>query len=209
MHDTLQISTKFSSGNTGSITGLASPYGGDPDNHGDVVAPGAFAASLRGADTIPMLWQHDHSQVIGHWHTFTETPAGLMVKGQLNLDTPEGRNAFAHLKAGDIKGMSIGYMVSPTGQKRLPGGVRMLTEVTLKEISIVTVPAADRAGVTEVKSFESRSELKAALRDIGLSKAAAELVVKGGWAALSKESPDITELKSAALAIQHAAKWKV
>mgnify|MGYP006191789549 CR=1 FL=1 len=39
------------------------------DNGGDVIAPGAFAGSLRrrGAAALPLLWQHRAGAVCGHF----------------------------------------------------------------------------------------------------------------------------------------------
>jgi uncharacterized protein len=53
-----------------------------PDLGKDVIAPGAFAASLksRGASGIRMLWQHDPAQPIGVWLQLVEDKRGLYVR---------------------------------------------------------------------------------------------------------------------------------
>ena len=50
----------------GMFTGYASTFGGEPDLAGDVVAPGAFAQSIKRLRRArgtwpPLLWQHDTS----------------------------------------------------------------------------------------------------------------------------------------------------
>ncbi|WP_373694488.1 HK97 family phage prohead protease [Rhizobium sp. AN63] len=55
----------------GIFDGYGSTFGGDPDSHGDVIAPGAFANSLKehaSRNTRPaLLWAHDRSEPIGAW----------------------------------------------------------------------------------------------------------------------------------------------
>lgn len=52
-------------GDVGTIEGYASSFGGDPDAVGDVVAKGAFAASI--SRSMPkMLYQHDSGKIAGY-----------------------------------------------------------------------------------------------------------------------------------------------
>lgn len=178
------VSHKFAvNGDLGMIEGLASPFNDEPDSQGDIIAPGAFAKSLK-IRPVVMLWAHDQSRPVGHWTDLRETEDGLQVRGQLNLKTSLGREAFEHIKAGDINGLSIGYVVPPNGWKRNKTG-RILSEIELHEISLVAVPSASRARISGVKQFASPAELKEALREIGCSRAAAEKITRGGWPALS------------------------
>lgn len=185
----LDLETKFADASeSGVVRGLASPFLGDPDSHGDVIAPGAFRKSLGDATRIPMLWSHDLTRPVGRWTKIEETDAGLMVEGKLSLGTAAGREAYEHLRHKDASGISIGYRVPTGGAERLRNGGRLLKEVALHEISFVTIPSADRARVLEVKTFTSAAELKAALRGIGLAKSAAEKITRGGWPALTSET---------------------
>ena len=59
------------------IEGHASLFG-LADLGGDVVARGAFAASLATRRTIPMLFQHDPSEPIGVWTRSPRTRAACM-----------------------------------------------------------------------------------------------------------------------------------
>lgn len=188
------IETRFSvTGKAGQIEGIAAGFGDHLiDSYGDTIAPGAFGASLnahRARRTTPaMLWQHDQSEPIGLWTEVAEKPAGLMVKGQLNLDTQRGQEALALLQQGAIKGLSIGFTVRKF-EVRKDGG-RRITEAILWETSLVTIPARSEAAVTEIRSIR---DLEQTLRNAGLPRAAATKVASGGWPALAKD-PNGTEL---------------
>jgi phage head maturation protease len=67
----------------GAFEGYASVFG-VVDSGGDVILPGAFAASLRkrSASAVKMLWQHQASEPIGVWSEIVEDGRGLKVKGQ-------------------------------------------------------------------------------------------------------------------------------
>ena len=41
------LEVKFQTASAGLVSGYASVFGGKPDSYGDVIAPGAYAASLK------------------------------------------------------------------------------------------------------------------------------------------------------------------
>jgi HK97 family phage major capsid protein/HK97 family phage prohead protease len=153
----LNLEIKLASDLEGLIEGYASPFGGDPDSYGDIIAKGAFSKSLadhKAAGTSPlMLWHHNQAEPIGVWLDVHEDAFGLAVKGRLILDTQRGREAYALLKAGALNGLSIGYRVVEF--ERRPGGGRILKVIDLIEISPVSVPAATRARITGVKTAQA------------------------------------------------------
>ena len=122
------------------------------DNQKDIMMKGAFADTLKhGAGTIKLLWQHQQDEPIGVFEKIFEDAVGLYVEGRLLLDVQKAREAHALLKAGAVTGLSIGY--SPTRYKiDANTGVRMLAEVELFEVSLVTFPANAKSKVTVVKS---------------------------------------------------------
>ncbi len=130
------------------IEGYASLFGAC-DQGGDVVAKGAYARSLKAlageGRSVKMLWQHDPAQPIGIWDEVREDERGLWVKGRL-LDTVEkGREAASLIEAGAIDGLSIGYRtVKSTKNDK---GPRVLTELELWEVSLVTFPMLPSARV--------------------------------------------------------------
>lgn len=134
----------------GKFTGIASVYG-NVDLGGDLVQKGAFTKTLaeRGTE-VPILWQHKTAEPIG-LGTLTDGPDGLMIEGQLCLDTVRGKEAYALMKAKIIKGFSIGY---DTIKQKFEKGVRNLLELKLWEVSCVTFPMNEEALLTSVKSID-------------------------------------------------------
>jgi HK97 family phage prohead protease len=189
----------------GVVEGLASTFGGDPDAYGDLVAPGAFSASLArhsSEGTAPsFLWAHDPGRIVGKWERLEERADGLHVAGRLNLRTEAGREAFEHLRAGDLDGLSIGFRI-PRGGSSIDGktGLRTLTAIDLFEISAVAMPANRRARVRHVKSFGCAAELRELLREAGLPHRAAEKIALAGFAALGGRDPAELEAEAKAAA---------
>lgn len=127
------------------IEGYASLFG-RKDQGGDVVQKGAYAASLDRIGTrVKMLWQHDPAQPIGVWDEVREDATGLWVKGRILTDVAKGRDVAALIAAGAIDGLSIGYR-AVKAQKNDKGG-RLLSELELWEVSLVTFPMLPDARV--------------------------------------------------------------
>ena len=130
------------------VEGYASVFG-VADQGGDVVLPGAYAASLKRMGSegrrVKMLWQHDPSQPLGVWDEVREDGHGLWVKGRVLTDLARGREAAALLAAGAIDGLSIGYRTIRAD--RDAKGRRLLAEVELWEVSLVTFPMLPEARV--------------------------------------------------------------
>jgi len=130
---------KVTDGNV--IEGYAS-YFGKCDKGGDVVQAGAYGTSLKAlaakGGTVKLLWQHDAAQPIGVWDEVREDAKGLYVKGRLLSDVAKGREAMALIEAGAIDGLSIGYR-TVRAQKN-DKGQRLLSELELWEVSLVTFP---------------------------------------------------------------------
>jgi hypothetical protein len=131
----------------GLIEGYASLFD-LPDLGRDVVAPGAFAASLarRGARGVRMLWQHDASEPIGQWLDLFEDGRGLKARGRLSRSVARAREIAALLAEGAIDGLSIGFKTVRSRADSRPGH-RRLVEIDLWEISIVTFPLLPQARV--------------------------------------------------------------
>ena len=156
------------------------------DGGGDIVLPGAFAKSIAGR--LPkMLWQHKSDMVIGKWDEVRETPDGLFLKGRL-LKTTLGNDAYELAQHGAIDGLSIGYVTKDSAFDR-KSGTRSLKEVDLHEVSLVTFPMNDKAGITRVKSTDgtllTEREFEEFLRDVGqLSHKEAKIVLSEGYKSL-------------------------
>lgn len=148
MTDIIEIKAALAVTDAGEITGTAWPFG-TPDRVGDVIEKGAFT----GPATLPMLWAHDHAQVIGVWSEIAETPAGLSVKGRLLVDDLErAREVRAMVRAGAVSGLSIGF-VTKDATRGAKG--RTIKALELHEISIVAVPAHPGAQITSLKTAQN------------------------------------------------------
>ncbi|MBV9571450.1 MAG: HK97 family phage prohead protease [Alphaproteobacteria bacterium] len=134
----------------GEFEGYASLFG-VPDGAGDVMAPGAFAKSLRsrGLSRIRMLYQHFAHEPIGVWAEIREDARGLYVRGRLTTDIERGRDVLALLNDGALDGLSIGFKTKSA--RRDPAtGARTLIEVELWEVSVVTFPLLEGSAVTAI-----------------------------------------------------------
>ena len=138
------------------ISGYASLFGA-VDQGGDVVEPGAYAASLaavaKAGRSVKMLWQHDPAQPIGVWDEVREDGRGLWVKGRILSTVAKGREAAALIEAGAIDGLSIGYRTVKAG--KTTKGQRLLSELELWEVSLVTFPMLPSARVGAKGEFRA------------------------------------------------------
>ncbi|MFC3692661.1 HK97 family phage prohead protease [Chenggangzhangella methanolivorans] len=113
----------------------------------EVIAPGAFAQSLKANDQLALL-HHFNVAIIGRKSSGTlrlrEDAVGLAVEIDLDPSTPDGATALGLVRRGDLRGMSFGFWVRSESWEEpkwpaLP--VRTLHEVRLTEVSIVAYPA--------------------------------------------------------------------
>jgi len=147
------------------IEGYASLFG-LTDQGGDTVMPGAYAKSLarlsREGRAVRMLWQHDAGQPIGVWDEIAEDARGLRVRGRILTEIGKGREAAALVAAGAIDGLSIGYRT--VAAEKDAKGQRLLREVELWEVSLVTFPMLPQARV----SAKGETPEAAALRELAV-----------------------------------------
>ncbi|MGL6349731.1 MAG: HK97 family phage prohead protease [Aeromonas sp.] len=150
------------------------------DSYNEVVVKGAFSKTLK--EKMPaLLWQHRASEPIGVFTEAREDERGLYVKGQLNLEVQQGREAYALLKQGALSGLSIGFFTKSDhfdAQK----GIRYLNEIKLLEVSLVTFPANEAATVDKVKSApDTVRDFEKFLREAGDSQNDAKIIASHGF----------------------------
>lgn len=176
-------------GDDGTFNGYGSVFG-TVDSYNEVVAKGAFVDSLAELKTkgrpVPVLWQHRSSEPIGAWSNLKEDERGLFGEGRILMDAGEmEKRAHAHMKAGTVTGLSIGYLVRESTYDEKTG-IRTLTKLDLMEISLVTFPANDDARVEAVKfklahgELPTEREMEKYLREVGFSKTRAAGFVAHG-----------------------------
>jgi len=166
----------------GEFEGYGSVFG-NKDLGNDVIEKGAFAKSLRKrkAKGVKLLYQHKSDMPIGVFDEIKEDEHGLVVKGRLALKTQAGAEAYELLKMGALDGLSIGFRVNPqevSYDKR--ANKRIIKEVDLMEVSLVTFPMNPQATVRSVKGEQySIREWENGLRDaFSLSRSEAKVAAK-------------------------------
>lgn len=149
------VEMKAAPGTAGQFTAYASTFGG-VDHGGDTIQKGAFTASLKARSFRPLLWQHDMREPIGIEKSLREDTKGLIGTWEL-VDTQRGRDAYALLKAGAVRSMSIGFFPTKWEFQSEPADgdvTRILKEIDLLENSVVSIPMNDQAQVQSVKHAE-------------------------------------------------------
>ena len=147
MTDHLDLEVRFAApGEDGTLEGIAVRYG-VLDTYKTEFAPSAFGP-MKGR-SVPMLWSHDPSTVIGSWSSVEDRGDGLAVKGKLNLDVARAREVRSLLAAGDVRGLSIGFR--RLADEARQGGGRRITRAQLVEVSVVAVPSVPGSAVTSVR----------------------------------------------------------
>lgn len=153
------------------------------DSYKEVVEKGAFTDSLNKHGLPALLWQHRSSEVCGVYVAAKEDDRGLYVEGQLNLETQVGREAYALLKQGALKGLSIGFRTLIDEFNR-ETGINHIKKVRLYEVSLVTFPANESANVDLVKSApDNIRDFEGFLREAGYSREDAKFIAANGYRA--------------------------
>lgn len=180
--------------NYGTFEGYGSVFG-NKDLGNDVIEAGAFAKSLkrRKPQNVKLLYQHKSDMPIGVFDEIKEDAHGLVVKGRLALKTQAGAEAYELLKMGALDGLSIGFRVNPkevSYDKR--GNKRIIKEVDLMEVSLVTFPMNPQATVRSVKGEEiSIREWENGMRDaFSLSRSEAKMAAKAVTDAFGQRDVD-------------------
>jgi Escherichia/Staphylococcus phage prohead protease len=122
------------------------------DEGGDVILPGAFAASLRasGAEGVRMLFQHDPREPVGVWLSLIEDGRGLKVHGRLTRGASRADDLARLVTDGAIDGLSIGFRARTAARDR-HSGLRRLASIELIEISLVTFPMLKSARINTLR----------------------------------------------------------
>ena len=128
-------------------------YFGNVDSYGDIIRAGAFALFLASEDAkrVKLCWQHNFDDVIGVIEEMREDERGLWFRAKIS-NTTLGKDAATLIEDGALNEFSIGYGVKaaeyPTDQ---PGVSRVLTDVYLYEISLVSRAANPKATLEDAE----------------------------------------------------------
>lgn len=201
---TLDTSLKIKSvSESGEFSGYGSVFG-VKDSYSDIVIKGAFAKSLstwKEKGRLPaLLWQHRMDEPIGIYTKMEEDDDGLYVEGRLLVDDdPTAKRAHAHMKAGSITGLSIGYALNDYEYDKEKVAF-VLKEIELWEVSLVTFPANDQARINDVKNallsgdIPDPRTIEKALRDVGFSQKQAKRLMAEGYKGLRDVDSETAEI---------------
>lgn len=144
----------------GVIEGYASTFG-NIDRHGDIIAKGAFEG---GAAKVPVFALHDPAQTVGIGKVY-EDEKGLRIKIKLAVDAKSenlrkrAEEYYDLARMGIVERMSVGFAALETDfeQRKIKGKnhvVRVIKKADLMEVSLVPIPANDKARITQVKTYD-------------------------------------------------------
>jgi HK97 family phage major capsid protein/HK97 family phage prohead protease len=123
-----------------------------PDRMNDVIAPEGVEFRLP----LPLLYQHQAGQPIGHVTAAKVTHDGIEVEAQV---APAGVAAFIDqawnlIQAGLVRGLSIGFRSLEDSFDKKTGGM-LFKRTEWLELSAVTIPANAEATITAIKSYDA------------------------------------------------------
>ena len=205
----------------GSFAGYGAAYE-NVDHGDDLIKQGAFSksiAELTKEGIMPsMFWMHNQNTPVGEWSSVAEDRRGLKVAGGLWVDggiedrepTELAKMAYNVVRSKTAAGLSIGYQtVKYSFTEISKRRVRVLEELKLGEISIVSFPMNPKAKITAVKSLLQEGTVadirvfEEYLRDAGLSRSQAKALLADGYKALNPREADESELQSLIERINH------
>lgn len=157
----------------------------------EVIRPGAFTRAIQ-EDDVPFLIEHSDlplARTRSGTLALSEDATGLRVESDLDLADPDVQRIVPKMQRGDLDKMSFAFRavrqewVDP-GDDEIP--LRILHEVELFDVSIVTAPAYDGTDIAlrsleaereaaEREKEEKRKNFEAAQLRVKLSKRLKEL----------------------------------
>lgn len=137
------------------ITGIATTP--KTDRAGDIVMSEGAVYTLP----IPLLYQHDSRQPIGHVIEAKVTKKGIEIVAEIAQGVHEDIDkAWKYIKAGLVRGLSIGF--KGIDMEPIPHSWGVIFERwEWLELSCVTIPANADASIQTVKQYDAEA-LKAA-----------------------------------------------
>lgn len=143
----------------GQFTAYASVFG-NVDSYGDVVAKGAFAATLDEykANDIPIPLYYGHNMADPDFNLGTATAVeddhGLLVTATLDLENPKSLQTYRLIKGRRINQMSFAFDVIDSGPVEVDGQkANELRALKLYEVSVVPIGANQETEILAVKSL--------------------------------------------------------
>ena len=193
----------------GTVEGYAATFDRIPDAYGDVIKEGAFADSLKAWEQngkpIPLLYGHsteDPAYNIGKVVEAHEDGKGLYVVAQFDEENEKAQYVRKLVKEGRLWQFSFAYEVLDGAVIELEDGTEAyeLRKMNLFEVSLVQIPANQRAVVTGVKEAPAEAvEAKDAPEPISENEAAPEM--KSGRRNSKADADELRRIREMAYSI--------
>lgn len=171
----LELREAKKEGVIGVLVGYAAVFNSESADFGgwkEVLRPGCFKRSLVEMPDVRALYQHNPAQVLGrrgaNTLTVREDDHGLYVEIEL-IDTQFNKDVLANVRSGNIDAMSFGMVAKKyewhmedddEGEER-GYDLRVLTDVDLFEVSVVTWPAYEETEIA-ARSLQTFKEQRSA-----------------------------------------------
>ena len=176
---------------------------GNVDSWGDIIAEGAVDAFLKSEDygRMALCYQHDTREVIGKITDAGVDEKGMWIEADI-LPTTTGKDVQTLIKGGAIKEFSIGYYADEYHYEKRDGyqyEIRVLTAITIVEVSPVTRAANEKAVLIDAKNGQKETEVKETINPINSGEMEKEFMeLKQSHEAAQKElEATKADLKSA------------
>lgn len=129
---------------------------GSVDDYRSRFVKGAFAESFSSVkNRIRLVW--NHTDLAGKVLEAKEDDYGPQVRVKFNLETVAGREAFSHVRHGDVDCFSFGFY---TLKDRWKEGIREITSLRCVECGPVIFPANLQARIMDVRSKGDDREME-------------------------------------------------
>ena len=150
----LQIKNFSDEGEFFVFTGVATTP--NPDRMDDIVDP----MGAKFAESIPLLWQHQHEKPIGKAKFGKPSKTGIPFSATIPVVKETGAlkdrvdEAIQSIKYSLVTGVSIGFRVLNDAVERLATGGLHFKEYEVVELSVATIPANADAIIYAVKAID-------------------------------------------------------
>lgn len=122
------------------------------DHDGEILAPGAFDASIA-AGGQAVCWFHDQRVILGGVTSAREENGRLLAVMQFDMDDPIAKVAFGKVAKGYVREWSVGfYCLSERWDTSGPNPVRVIEKVEWVEVSAVLKGASPGTMTVDAKS---------------------------------------------------------
>lgn len=156
------------------IEGYGAVYG-NKDSYKDIIQAGAFDTFLASEDAkrVKFCYCHSMREVVGKVEEMKSDEKGLWFRVKIS-NTTLGRDVATLIEDEALTEFSIGYKTEDSIYK--DDGVRVLTKLTLYEISVVSRAANPKATLTGTeRKDEQMEEKKTAIVEMSYTQLKAEL----------------------------------